>query len=248
MKAFKIGNQMRTICSGIFCLFIALSSFAQATDWDSTHVLNEKGLIEYIEYRNAYDAKIPKASDWRVHYEYDEEGKMTRKFYTDLQDSVVISVICDAPITKWKYDKNGGLIEEAYFGKSGNPAYHDCNRFHKRTFTYDEQGRLLKEYYFLGGDSFKNGVEFEYDGERKKPQKVTILDGSKEVVGYTEILYDEQDREVEHRLYSTDGKLKTGKFDVAYQKMEYSDGLKIVTLLNADGEVLREYTEKIRKK
>ena len=184
-----------------------------------------------------------KTANWVIHFEYNSSNLIVKEWNTDTLDNIVRAVVCDAPMTKYKYDKKGQLIEIAFFANEETPTLHDCAHFHKKVNEYDKEGRAVLNQFIGLKEKVQNTQSFKFDS-KDRIVEVNLLDANKELIkdspSVITIKYDDQNREIENRYFNWDRTPIQEADRLSYETFEYEQNYKVITYFNNDDQVLRK--------
>ena len=117
--------------------------------------------------------------DVQEEYEYDEEGNLRKKteaFKGSAEASAVAADPSDMESEPMEeiyqyvdeYDAEGNWVRSAKYGKNGSLIEESDRRI---AYTYDAQGKMIKEEFYGTGDTVLDWTEYEYDADGRLLKK-----------------------------------------------------------------------------
>lgn len=183
--------------------------------------------------------------DVQEEYEYDEEGNLRKKTET-FKDGAEAPAAAEDPsdmesepmeeVYQYvdEYDAEGNWVRNAEYGKNGSLIEESDRRI---AYTYDAQGKMIKEEFYGTGDAVLDWTEYEYDADGRLLKKCgydiehdgaaywtdySYDDGGRTETGYInpasgdasvsgKCNYDINGNMTEHVSYDTDGNILWGR-------------------------------------
>ena len=162
-------------------------------------------------------------------HEYDEQGRESRHYYTDLSKEKLVSDLYKYCDRRLKYNERGKLIEVIHLNESGQPSK---NNFYRMVNDFDQYDRRVHLVCY-GPDNkpVKNNPESKMVYDNRGNQTETLYyDGFGKAANCTDgyhrvkYTYDDRNREIEVAYYDIVGNLVfPQKTDYAGYKTSYND-------------------------
>lgn len=184
-----------------------------------------------------------KYANWRIHFQYNSENLLVKEWKTDTLNNIVEAVVCDAPMTKYKYDQKGRQIEVACFSNDTTPTYHDCSHYHKKSIEYDDNDNIIFTQLIGLNDIVQKTQSFKFD-QKNRIIEINLLDEKRKIIrnrpSILIIKYDDKNREIENRYLNWDRKPIKEKEKTSHETYEYQNGYVIITYFNYKNKVLKK--------
>lgn len=181
-------------------------------------------------------------ANWMVNYEYNTLNQLIKIWNTDTLGTMVRAVVCDAPMTKNKYNSEGLLVEKAYFSDEETPTFHDCSYNHKEITRYDENGRVVFEQSVSLTGDIMGTIKYVLD-DKGRVSEIHLLDEKEGLIterpSIITIAYDEEDREIKNSFYDFKRRPVSGEREMSYRTYEHIEGGRIIRDFNSNGENIK---------